>query len=127
VAQRALTPHDLLCLEELPGAALSPDGRWLAYVRIRARRTATFKKHGFLSGGERCDVWIVDAAGGAPQNLTRGDDDGSGHCAPRADRPGGRRSLEGSGRHDLSRARVRCSRGRRAEDLVDVRRAAPLG
>jgi dipeptidyl aminopeptidase/acylaminoacyl peptidase len=82
VAQRRLTPHDLSCLEELPEAALSPDGRWLAFVRKRPRRTTTFHKHDFLSGGDRCDVWIVDAAGGAPQNLTRGAEDGSGHWAP---------------------------------------------
>ncbi|MBW3609014.1 MAG: prolyl oligopeptidase family serine peptidase [Actinobacteria bacterium] len=82
MTQRSLTPHDLSGLEELPGAALSPDGRWLAYVRKRPRRTATFHKYDFLSGGDRCDVWIVDAAGGAPQNLTRGADDGSGHWAP---------------------------------------------
>ncbi|MDQ3630696.1 MAG: prolyl oligopeptidase family serine peptidase, partial [Actinomycetota bacterium] len=61
---------------------LSPDGRWLAYVRMRPRHTATFHKYDLLSGGDRCDVWIVDAAGGAPQNLTRGADDGSGHWAP---------------------------------------------
>lgn len=79
---RPLTPHDLSGLEELPAAALSPDGRWLAYVRKRPRRTATFHKYDYLSGGDRCDVWIVDVAGGAPQNLTRGADDGSGHWGP---------------------------------------------
>lgn len=62
---------------------LSPDGRWLAYVRKRPRRTATFHKYDFLWGGDRGDVWVVAAAGGAPQNLTRGADDGSGHWAPR--------------------------------------------
>ena len=58
---------------------LSPDGRWLAYVRKRPRNTATFHQYDGLSGGDRCDVWIVDTAGGAPQNLTRGAEDGSGH------------------------------------------------
>jgi len=82
VGRRALTPHDLSCLEELPGAALSPDGRWLAFVRTRARRTAVFHKYDFLASGDRCDVWIVDAAGGVPQNLTLGAGDGSGHWAP---------------------------------------------
>lgn len=47
---RLLTAHDLSCLEELSEPALSPDGRRLAYVRKRARNTATFHKHDFLSG-----------------------------------------------------------------------------
>jgi dipeptidyl aminopeptidase/acylaminoacyl peptidase len=82
VAQRPLTPQDLSGLEELPGAALSPDGTWLAYLRKRPRHTAAFHKYDLLWGGDRCDVWLVDAAGGAPQNLTCGADDGSGHWAP---------------------------------------------
>ncbi len=82
--QRPLTPQDLSSLEELSGAALSPDGRRLAYVRTRPRRTATFHKYDFLGGRDRGDVWVVDATGGgaAPQNLTRGAEDGSGHWAP---------------------------------------------
>ena len=79
---RPLTPRDLSGLEELPEAVLSPDGRRLAYVRKRPRRTAPFHKYDYLSGGDRCDVWIVDVAGGAPQNLTRGADDDSGHWRP---------------------------------------------
>ena len=80
--RRLLTAHDLSCLEELSEPTLSPDGRRLAYVRKRTRHTATFHKHDFLSGGDRCDVWLVDVAGGTPQNLTRGAEDGSGHWAP---------------------------------------------
>ena len=48
-------------------------------MRKRPRRTATFHKYDFLWGGDRCDVWLADAAGGAPQNLTQGAADGSGH------------------------------------------------
>ncbi|MBA3746097.1 MAG: PD40 domain-containing protein, partial [Solirubrobacterales bacterium] len=92
-ARRPLTPHDLSCLEQLPDAALSPDGRRLAYVRMRPRRTAAFHKHDFLSGGDRCDVWLVDTAGGAPENLTRGAEDGSGHWAPRWSPDGKRLAL----------------------------------
>lgn len=93
MSQRSLTPHDLSGLEELSGAALSPDGRWLAYVRKRPRRTVTFHKYDFLWGGDRGDVWVVEAAGGVPQNLTRGADDGSGHWAPRWSADGRRLAL----------------------------------
>ena len=81
-ARRRLTPHDLLCLEGLREAALSPDGRRLAYVHTRARRTAGVHRYDWLSGGERGDVWIADAAGGPPRNVTCGADDDSGHWAP---------------------------------------------
>ncbi len=80
--RRALTPDDLSGLEALYAATLSPDGNWLAYVHERPRRTATFHKRDLLFGADRGDVWIVEAAGGAPQNLTCGSDDGSGHWAP---------------------------------------------
>ncbi len=42
---RALTPDDLLWREELGEVALSPDGRWLAYVVKRPRATARFHKY----------------------------------------------------------------------------------
>ena len=80
---RALTPDDLLWREELGEVALSPDGRWLAYVVKRPRATATFHKYDFLHGGDRGDVWLVDSSGGVPQNLTGGASDGSGFWAPR--------------------------------------------
>ena len=61
VTQRPLTPHDLSGLEALSAAALSPDGRWLAYVHTRPRRTATCHKYDYLWGGDRGDGWIIDA------------------------------------------------------------------
>ncbi len=80
--QRALTTDDLLELEELGEVALSPDGRWLAYVVKRPRLTATFLKYDFLAGGDRGDVWLVETSGGVPRNLTEGAADGSGYWAP---------------------------------------------
>ena len=80
--QRLLTPRDLSALETLSDAALSPDGHRLAYVHMRPRRTATFHKYDFLSGGDRGDVWMVEVADGGPVNLTHGADDGSGHWGP---------------------------------------------
>lgn len=79
---RRVTPDDLLAREELGGVALSPDGRWLAYVVKRPRSTATFHKYDFLDGGDRGDVWLVEVAGGVPQNLTGGAGDGWGYWAP---------------------------------------------
>ncbi len=79
---RRLTVDDLLKLEEVGEVALSPDGRWLAYVLKRPRSTARFHKYDFLAGGDRGDVWLVDSSGGAPENLTRGAEDGSGYWAP---------------------------------------------
>ncbi|MDQ6778407.1 MAG: hypothetical protein M3071_19795, partial [Actinomycetota bacterium] len=78
-----LTVDDLLRLEDLGGVALSPDGRWLAFVRQRPRLTAAFHKYDFLFGGDRGDVWLVDTSVGAPQNMTRGADEGAGYWAPR--------------------------------------------
>jgi len=81
-ARRTLTPDDVLSLEELGAAVLSPDGRWLAYVLKRPRSTVSFHKHDFLDGGDRADVWLVEVdGGGGPQNLTQGAGDGSGYWA----------------------------------------------
>ena len=80
--QRPLTVDDLLRLEELGEVALSPDGRWLAYVLKRPRLTAKFHKYDFLGGGDRADVFVVETVGGEPQNLTEGAMDGSGYWAP---------------------------------------------
>ena len=80
--RRRLTVDHLLQLEELGEVALSPDGRWLAYVVKRPRSTAKFHKYDFLAGGDRGDVWLFDTSGGEPENLTRGDADGSGYWAP---------------------------------------------
>ncbi len=80
--KRPLTVDDLLCLEEIGEVALSPDGRWLAYVLKRPRQFASFHKYDFLHGGDRADVWLVDTSGGTARNLTGGADDGSGYWAP---------------------------------------------
>lgn len=79
--RRRLTADDLFQLEELGEAALSPDGRWLAYVVKRPRSTAKFHKYDFLLGGDRGDVWLVDTSGGVPENLTQGAAEGSGYWA----------------------------------------------
>lgn len=77
-----LTVDDLLRLEDFGEVALAPDGRWLAFVRQRPRLSAAFHKYDFLFGGDRGDVWLVETSGGAPQNMTRGGDEGAGYWAP---------------------------------------------
>ncbi len=90
MAQRRLTPKDLLRREELGEVALSPDGRRLAYVVKRPRLSAAFHKHEFLSGGDRGDVWLVESSGGEPRNLTKGAEERCGFWAPEWS-PDGRR------------------------------------
>jgi dipeptidyl aminopeptidase/acylaminoacyl peptidase len=86
--QRALTPDDLLALERfgakgaLPDLALSPDGRYIAYVLQRPRSTATVHHQPFLEGNDRADVWLAPVHGGASRNLTNGLADGSGYWWP---------------------------------------------
>ncbi|MDQ4049449.1 MAG: hypothetical protein M3131_08735, partial [Actinomycetota bacterium] len=91
--KRPLTTGDLLRLEELGEVALSPDGRWLAYVVKRSRSSASFHKYDFLDGGDRGDVWLVETRGGEPQNLTEGASDGSGYWAPSWSPDGGRLAM----------------------------------
>src|ERR1700722_1378690 len=88
----ALTVEDLLSLESLdsttvgwlrlPGATLSPDGRWLAFVVQRSRAAREHYGLPSLDGASRADVWVVPARGGRPVNITRGARDGRGYWCP---------------------------------------------
>jgi len=80
--QRPLTPDDLLKLEEVGQAALSPDGQWLAYSVKRQRLNHRQPTLPFLDYNDRSDTWLVSTSGGQPQNLTNGASDGSGWWAP---------------------------------------------
>jgi Dipeptidyl aminopeptidases/acylaminoacyl-peptidases len=79
---RVFTLEDVLRLEELGDTALSPDGRWLAYVVKRPRATAVQHSRSYLFGNDRADVWIVATSGGTPRNVTNGAGDDSGYWAP---------------------------------------------
>lgn len=80
--QRPLAPDDLFRLEELGQIALSPDGKWLAYVVRRPKATALSYMQQFLGGDDRGDIWLVEVGKGKPQNLTNGVASGSGYWAP---------------------------------------------
>src|SRR5215217_218743 len=79
---RPLTSDDLQRREELGDVALSPDGRWLAYVVRRPRATVDYHLAEFMSGDDRGDIWIVATAGGTPRNLTHGEADRAAYWAP---------------------------------------------
>jgi dipeptidyl aminopeptidase/acylaminoacyl peptidase len=82
IAQRAFTVDDLLREEAIAQVKISPDGRRLAYVRVRPKSAAETYQKPFLFGKDRADVWLVATEGGTPRNLTQGVSDGSGFWQP---------------------------------------------
>jgi dipeptidyl aminopeptidase/acylaminoacyl peptidase len=79
---RMLSANDLFQLVELGQTAISPDGRWMAFVLLRRKSVSPVHARPFLEGNDRGDVWLVSTSGGNPQNLTNGESDGSGWWAP---------------------------------------------
>lgn len=79
---RPLTPDDLFKLTELGNAAISPDGKWVAYVIKRPKITAATYQQPFLGGNDNADLWLVPASGGEPANVTNGASDGAGFWNP---------------------------------------------
>lgn len=62
--------------------AFSPDGRSLAFTRLRPRKTLTNHQLEFLVGNERGDVWLQAQPGSPAVNLTNGLATASGWWAP---------------------------------------------
>jgi dipeptidyl aminopeptidase/acylaminoacyl peptidase len=62
-ASRAMTPRDLLRIRFVGDPQISPDGRTVAFVVT----TLSEEKDEYLS-----QIWLVDAAGGAPRRFTTG-------------------------------------------------------
>lgn len=86
-SKRPFTVEDQLDLEQLGrsfggAVALSPDGRDVAFVVQRSRRTATRPASNLLLGNDRADVFVVPVAGGKAVNITQGARDDTGHWAP---------------------------------------------
>jgi len=67
VAQRPMTPEDILALKQVSDPQVSPDGRWIAYVVSQTE---------LEQNTINTDVWLVATAGGEPVRLT---------TSPRAD------------------------------------------
>lgn len=62
--------------------AFSPDGRAVAFTRLRAKKTLKNFKWEYLWGNAAADVWLQSAPGRRPINLTNGAEDGSGWFSP---------------------------------------------
>ena len=62
--------------------SFSPDGRYLAYVLVRARATAAVMQQPSLLGGDRSDIWLADTSTGKATNITKGESDSSGYFMP---------------------------------------------
>ncbi len=69
--QRAFTGADLFSLEAASDPQISPDGKWIAYVR---------KSGDVMTDRARPTIWLIDAASGAQQPLVAG---AGAHSAPR--------------------------------------------
>ena len=63
-AKRPISFDDVVKVERISGPQVSPDGRWVAYVKgtvdVEANKTS---RH----------IWLVPTAGGEPRQLTRGE------------------------------------------------------
>ena len=62
--------------------SFSPDGRSLAFTRVRAKKNLVNHKWEYLWGNAGADVWLQRAPGEKPVNLTNGIADGSGWWSP---------------------------------------------
>jgi len=70
-AQRSFTGRDLFSLEAASDPQISPDGRWIAYVR---------KSNDIMTDRARPTIWLVDVATGAQTPLVAG---AGNHVSPR--------------------------------------------
>lgn len=78
VPQRPIRVDDLLEEEPTPGSvAFSPDGLAVAFVRRRPLKAYPPSERTSLVAEVGGDIWLQDAPGRAPRNLTRGVTDGS--------------------------------------------------
>jgi Tol biopolymer transport system component len=61
--ERSMTLEDLFSYKRIGGPALSPDGKWVAF---------TINIPNLEENRSRTDIWIIDANGGKPWQLTNG-------------------------------------------------------
>lgn len=84
--QRPLAPADLSRLEQIGDRnvpfSISPDGKYLAFVVVRAKSTAAQLNQHTVFDEERSDIWLAPVSGGKPRNITNGATNGSGYFMP---------------------------------------------
>jgi dipeptidyl aminopeptidase/acylaminoacyl peptidase len=82
-AKRPLSIDDMLRMEHLDRATLSPDGEWIAVVVLRpATAGAVFGRSSYESDPTRSDVWLISAKTGARRLIANGQDNAAGYwCA----------------------------------------------
>lgn len=87
--QRPMTVDDLFTLSGIAGAALSPDGEWVAATVVRPGSTSRF---GCILCNYQtlADVWVINRRTGERRDITRGAAEASGSWLP-AWSPNGRR------------------------------------
>ncbi len=108
--KRAMTFEDILALNQVSDAQISPDGRWIAYV-VNA---ADMKENAYNS-----DIWLVPVGGGEAFQLTR---------SKKADNqprwsPDGKRIAFLSAREERPQIYVISAAGGEAEKLSDSKTA----
>lgn len=85
-SQRPFTLDDLDRIEYLgeynSPFTFSPDGKELAFVRVRPVTSTRLWPQNYLFGGERSDIWLIATEEGRPINITQGERDGSGYFMP---------------------------------------------
>lgn len=84
---RPLEVEDLFRMEQLgevmgDPVAVSPDGAWLVYVRVRPKLTAGAHNQPHLWGNDYADIWLAPAGGGESRRITEGASLGAGAWAP---------------------------------------------
>lgn len=62
--------------------SFSPDGKSLAFTRVRPKKQLANHKWEYLWGNAGGDIWVQSAPGATPVNLTRGVEDGGGWWSP---------------------------------------------
>ncbi|MBN8731933.1 MAG: S9 family peptidase [Acidobacteria bacterium] len=79
---RTFTTEDVLRLEGFGVASGSPDGRFVAFVKVRSKVNAKLPIRSFMNGMDRSDVWLYDIETESSRQLTDGSRDGAGFFAP---------------------------------------------
>lgn len=85
--QRPFTIDDLFEIEDIGRYyggpyAFSPDGKQLAFTRVRPKKSLANHKWEYLWGNAGGDIWLQAKPGDAPINITNGVSDGSGWWSP---------------------------------------------